>query len=107
MDKPVEPGWVCFTKDKKTGKSKVIYGPLTEEQKQYERIRYLEDNDLKYNMYKAIERMSVRWRDYKEQFDELHGEGAYKEKYGCDPIYGEEDSDSEGDSDEDSDDDYE
>ena len=24
MDKPVEPGWVCFSKDKKTGKSKVI-----------------------------------------------------------------------------------
>ena len=52
MDKPVEPGWVCFSKDKKTGKSKVIYGPLTEEQKQYEKIRYLEEHSLKYNMYK-------------------------------------------------------
>ena len=102
MDKPVEPGWVCFTKDKKTGKSKVIYGPLTEEQKQYEKIRYLEEHSLKYNMYKTIERMSVRWQEYREQFDELHGPGAYQEKYGCE--YGEYDSDSDSESDEDSDD---
>jgi hypothetical protein len=102
MDKPVEPGWVCFTKDKKTGKSKVIYGPLTEEQKQYEKIRYLEEHSLKYNMYKTIERMSVRWQEYREQFDELHGPGAYQEKYGCE--YGEYDSDSDNESDEDSDD---
>lgn len=101
MDKPVEPGWVCFTKDKKTGKSKVIYGPLTEEQKQYEKIRYLEEHSLKYNMYKTIERMSVRWQEYREQFDELHGPGAYQEKYGCEHAY---DSDSDSESDEDSDD---
>jgi hypothetical protein len=103
MDKPVEPGWVCFTKDKKTGKSKVIYGPLTEEQKQYEKIRYLEEHSLKYNMYKTIERMSVRWQEYREQFDELHGPGAYQEKYGCEHAYGY-DSDSDNESDEDSDD---
>jgi hypothetical protein len=101
MDKPVEPGWVCFTKDKKTGKSKVIYGPLTEEQKQYEKIRYLEENSLKYNMYKTIERMSLRWQEYRERFDELHGPGAYQEKYGCEHEY---DSDSDNESDEDSDD---
>lgn len=103
MDKPVEPGWVCFTKDKKTGKSKVIYGPLTEEQRQYEKIRYLEEHSLKYNMYKTIERMSVRWQEYREQFDELHGPGAYQEKYGCEHAYGY-DSDSDNESDEDSDD---
>jgi hypothetical protein len=103
MDKPVEPGWVCFTKDKKTGKSKVIYGPLTEEQKQYEKIRWLEEHSLKYNMYKTIERMSLRWQEYKEQFDELHGPGAYQEKYGCEHAYGY-DSDSDNESDEDSDD---
>jgi hypothetical protein len=101
MDKPVEPGWVCFSKDKKTGKSKVIYGPLTEEQKQYEKIRYLEEHSLKYNMYKTIERMSVRWQEYREQFDELHGPGAYQEKYGCEHAYG---YDSDSESDEDSDD---
>lgn len=103
MDKPVEPGWVCFTKDKKTGKSKVIYGPLTEEQKQYEKIRWLEEHSLKYNMYKTIERMSLRWQEYKEQFDELHGPGAYQEKYGCEHAYGY-DSNSDNESDEDSDD---
>lgn len=101
MDKPVEPGWVCFTKDKKTGKSKVIYGPLTEEQKQYEKIRWLEEHSLKYNMYKTIEKMSLRWQEYREQYDENHGQGAYQEKYGCENDY-EYDSDSE--SDEDSDD---
>jgi hypothetical protein len=92
----VAPGWVCIRKNPKTGRSETIQGPLTEEQKEYERIRYLEQYDFKYNLYKTIERMSERWDEYKEQFDEKYGHGAYNEQYGI----------CESDEDEDEDDDY-
>jgi hypothetical protein len=95
----VEPGWICIHKNKKTGKTETIQGPLTEEQKKYERIRYLEQHDLKYNMYKAIERMEERWNDYKTQFDEHHGQGAYQEKYGVNLSYDSDDDDDKYDSD--------
>jgi hypothetical protein len=95
----VAPGWVCIRKSPKTGKYETIQGPLTEEQREYERIRYLEQHDLKYNMYKTIERMSIRWDEYKQQFDEKYGSGAYKEKYGDYEISDEDDSDYESDSD--------
>ena len=89
----VEPGWICIHKNKKTGKTETIQGPLTDEQKKYERIRYLEQHNLKYNMYKAIERMEERWNDYKTQFDEHHGQGAYQEKYGVNLSYDSDDDD--------------
>ena len=95
----VEPGWICIHKNKKTGKTETIQGPLTEEQKKYERIRYLEQHDLKYNMYKTIERMEERWNDYKTQFDEHHGQGAYQEKYGVNLSYDSDDDDDKYDSD--------
>ena len=78
----IAPGWICIRKNPKTGKTETIQGPLTEEQKQYDRLKYLERYDLKYNMLKTIERMSERWDEYKEQFDERYGPGAYNEKYG-------------------------
>ena len=63
---------------------------------------YVHDiHSLKYNMYKTIERMSLRWQEYREQYDELHGQGSYQEKYGCEHAYG---YDSDSESDEDSDD---
>jgi hypothetical protein len=104
----IAPGWICIRKNPKTGKYETIQGPLTEEQKDYDRIRYLEQHDLKYNMYKTIERMETRWFEYKEQFDERYGQGAYNEKYGVNSY----DSDSDGsdydyDSDDDSDSEYE
>lgn len=96
----VEPGWICIRKNPKTGKSETIQGPLTEEQKKYEHLRYLEQYDFKYNLYKTIERMSARWDEYKEQFDERYGQGAYNEKYG---VYSyDEDDDDEYESDSDS-----
>jgi hypothetical protein len=96
----VEPGWVCFRKNPKTGKTETIQGPLTDEQKKYERLKYLERYDFKYNLYKTIERMSARWDEYKEQFDERYGQGAYNKKYGVDEISDYDDDDAyESDSD--------
>lgn len=104
----VAPGWVCFRKNKQTGKTETIKGPLTEEQREYERIRYLEKYDLKYNMFKTIERMSAGWEEYRQQFDERHGQGAYQEKYGTYSSYGNnDDDDDEYNEESDSDSEYE
>ena len=96
----IAPGWICIRKNPKTRKYETIQGPLTEEQRQYDRLRYLEQHDLKYNMLKTIERMSARWHEYKEQFDERYGQGAYNEKYGiCLSDNDYEDDEYESDSD--------
>jgi hypothetical protein len=49
-------------------------------------------------MYKAIERMEERWNDYKTQFDEHHGQGAYQEKYGVNLSYDSDDDKYDSDS---------
>ena len=99
----VAPGWICIRKNPKTGKSETIQGPLTEEQKQYERQCYLEQYDFKYNMLKTIERMSARWDEYKEQYDERYGHGVYNEKYGISSSdYDDDDDDDDDESDSDS-----
>jgi hypothetical protein len=96
----IEPGWICIRKNPKTGKTETIQGPLTDEQKKYERLKYLERYDFKYNLYKTIERMSARWDEYKEQFDERYGQGAYNKKYGVNEISDDDDDDAyESDSD--------
>ena len=95
----VATGWICIRKNPKTGKTETIQGPLTEEQKKYDRQCYLEQYDLKYNMFKTIERMSVRWDEYKKQFDEQYGQGAYREKYGDNELYNDDDDVYESDSD--------
>ena len=95
----VEPGWICIRKNPKTGKTETIQGPLTKEQRKYEHLRYLEQYNLNYNMYKTIERMSERWDRYKEQFDERYGKGAYNEKYGVNELYNDDDDVYESDSD--------
>jgi len=89
----VEPGWICIRKNPKTGKTETIQGPLTKEQRKYERLRYLEQYDFNYNLYKTIERMSERWDRYKEQFDERYGQGAYNEKYSVNELYNDDDDD--------------
>ena len=106
--KKVSPGWVCFRKNKETGKTETIKGPLTEEQKHYDRLCYLEKYDLKYNMFKTIERMSAGWEEYRQQFDERYGQGAYQEKYGEYLSYGNnDDDDDEYNEESDSDSEYE
>jgi len=100
----VAPGWICIRKNPKTGKTETIKGPLTDEQKKYERLCYLEQYDLKYNMFKTIERMSKRWEEYKQEFDERYGQGAYQEKYGTNDN---DDDDDDDDYEVDSDSEYE
>ena len=94
----VEMGMVLITKDK-FGKTVAIYGPKSEEQK---RKLFLE-NDLNHQMNLSILRMEERWITYKQIYDENHGQNAFEEKYGYEPVYDDsyedENDDSESDSD--------
>jgi hypothetical protein len=90
----VKPGWVCFYKNPKTGKMVTEYGPKTEYEKQKEKEELLKHN-LKYQMHETITRLSERWEEEKEAFDNYHWPGAFEEKYGYVPTYPEDEDDEE------------
>jgi hypothetical protein len=98
----VKPGWVCFYKNRKTGKMVRIHGPKTEYEKQHERQEIL-NNNLNYQMSEAITRLTERWENEKEAFDEYHWPGAFEEKYGYEPTYDEDDEEYNSDDEDDSD----
>jgi hypothetical protein len=98
----VEMGMVLITKDK-FGKTVVIYGPKSAEQK---RKHFLE-NDLNHQMNLSILRMEERWTRYKQIYDDNHGQNAFEEKYGYEPVYDESYEDENDDSESDYESDYE
>jgi len=100
--KPIVPtGWVYIVKNK-TGKSDIIYGPKTEEQKRKE---YLSTN-LNYQMCLSISNMEEKWNRYEQLYDSFHGENAFRERYGYVPTYDTDEDDYDYDETEPSDDDY-
>ena len=90
-----KPGMAYIITDK-AGKSKLIYGPKTIEEKRKE---YL-DNNMNYQMYLAISRMEIRWAEEKRRYNSIHGENAFQTKYG---ITSYNNSDDEYDDDDDTD----
>ena len=48
-------------------------------------------------MNKTITQMSIRWEEHRQKYDDYHGQGAYKEQYGYEVVYGDEYSDGEDD----------
>jgi hypothetical protein len=70
------------------------YGPKTEYEKQKEKEELLKHN-LKYQMHETITRLSERWEEEKEAFDNYHWPGAFEEKYGYVPTYPEDEDDEE------------
>jgi hypothetical protein len=101
----VKPGWVCFYKNPETGKMVTEYGPKTEYEKQKEKEELLKHN-LKYQMHESITRLSERWEEEKEAFDNYHWPGAFEEKYGYVPTYPEDDEDEYDEDYEEDDSDY-
>ena len=89
----VEPGCVSIVRNHQTGKVEVIYGSKTEEQKRLDGL----EKDLNYHMNKTITQMSIRWEERRQKYDDYHGQGAFKEQYGYEVIYGDEYSDGEDD----------
>ena len=98
----VEMGLVLITRDK-FGKKVAIYGPKSEEQKR----RHFLENDLNHQMNLSILRMEERWTRYKQIYDDNHGQNAFEEKYGYEPVYDESYEDENDDSESDYESDYE
>jgi hypothetical protein len=88
-DEIINPGWVKISKSKTSNELIWKYGPSTEYEKKINKQEELE-NDINYCMNRSIETMKYRWAKYKEEYDELNGEGAYDEKFTLSPVYGSE-----------------
>ena len=97
-----KPGMAYIITDK-AGKSKLIYGPKTIEEKRKE---YL-DNNMNYQMYLAISRMEIRWAEEKRRYNSIHGENAFQTKYGITSYNNSDEYDDDSDTDNDSNDDSE
>lgn len=93
--KIIKPGWVKLSMLKSKNIILKEQGPLTKTQIALKRQEEL-DNDINYCINQEIEKMKHRWNKYKEEYDELNGEGAYDEKYKLGLDYGSEyDTDKE------------
>jgi hypothetical protein len=89
---PVLPGWIQYSKSntKKTIFFDVKYGDKTKRQIEQEQNQKEEEellNDPVYIHNKTMSVLAKNWNKYKQQYDELHGEGAYDLIYYTEPIY--------------------
>lgn len=105
--KKITPGWIEI---KKVGNKLIYeYGEQTFSniRQEDQEIQENQEDDLNYQMNEAIESMKECWDRYEQEYDDLHGEGAYAEKFSLPPVYGsdyETSSDSDNYSDSSSDD---
>jgi hypothetical protein len=84
---PVMPGWIQYTKsNKKTIFFDVSYGDKTKRQIEQEKNDALL-NDPIYIHNKTMATLANNWNKYKQQYDEIHGEGAYDLIHYTEPIY--------------------
>ena len=83
----IKPGWVEISRVK--GKTIFKKGPLTPYLIHLQEQEELE-NDPNYIMNKAITQMIVNRDRYIQEYNCLHGEGAYEELYILPPVYGSE-----------------
>ena len=92
----LKPGWVQI---KMTNKGANVYekkyGDKTKRQILQEQKQELE-SDINYTMNNAIQRIEDKRNKYIEEYNDLHGEGAYDELYVMKPIF---QSDDESDED--------
>lgn len=87
----VPKGWakISFNNRKKI----ITYGPSTSSFQHHKKEELItnqqsdEEQDLNHIMFNAIEDMKKSWDKYKQEYDDLHGEGAYVEKFSSSPVY--------------------
>jgi len=86
--KKITPGWVEI---KKVG-NKIVYEygeqTFSNIRQQYQEEQEDLENDINFQMNEAIESMKECWDRYEQEYDDLHGEGAYAEKFRLSPVYG-------------------
>jgi hypothetical protein len=84
----VMPGWVQYSKSntKKTIFFDVTYGDKTKRQIEQEQKEAALNNPV-YIHNKMKLALANNWNKYKQQYDEIHGEGAYDLVYYTEPIY--------------------
>ena len=87
-----KPGWVYFIKNK-AGKTELVYGPKSIEQKRNE----YQNKSWNYQMYLAISNMESRWASEKQLYNIIRGENAYQSRYDNTTSYN---SDNDSDMDE-------
>ena len=83
----LKPGWVEITRQ--NGKNVYNYGPPTKYQKQMEARDELEATPH-YIMNTAIDLISANHRQYIQNYNSIHGDNAYEERYRMEPVYGQE-----------------
>jgi hypothetical protein len=88
---PVLPGWIQYSKsNKNTTFFDVTYGDKTKRQIEQELQQEKQEallNDPIYIHNKTMFTLANNWNKYKQQYDEIHGEGAYELAYYTEPIY--------------------
>jgi hypothetical protein len=93
----VKPGWVEITS--KNGIHTYRYGaPTLYEQKRQEqqRVKDERENSPHFIMNKAVTLMTERWENYKSEYNAIHGENAYEDRFVLPLVYEyETDSDSD------------
>ena len=99
------PGWIKITRNGNT----LVYE--YEKTKEIKKMKLknnteiieeiIEDEDIDKNMRQTIFKMEYNWYKYEYNYDQIHGEGSYIEKYRLPPVYGPEyDTDIEPEMDE-------
>jgi hypothetical protein len=105
----IPPGWARLTLVNR--KTVIEYGEPTKwmiKQQKQEELEKQQDEDPNYIMFHAIESMKKNWDRYEREYNEIHGEGAYDERFRLPPVYGPDyDTESETETEDDDDDDEE
>jgi hypothetical protein len=98
-ENPIPPGLVRLSLINR--QIVIEHGPPTPwmiKQQQKEELQKQLEDDPNYIMFQAIEAMKKNWERYEKDYDELHEEGAYAERFRLSPVYGPEyDTESEDD----------
>ena len=95
----IEPGWLHIYINNETKQLEKKYGKNKYGKNKYEK-RNSEDNyDINYQMSNIIDNLTYNWSRYREQYDDINGEGAYDRRFYYkitdDTLEDEEDDDSE------------
>ena len=85
---PIPPGWVSIT----MSNNNIVYEneqltPFLIKHQKQEQIQIEKENDINYSMNIAINSMRKIWDRYENEYNEIHGEGAYEEKFRLSPVY--------------------